>query len=566
MPDPVDPLKAADDALAALKSAVTPLAKGAPEGDLGEATTAHVDGSKADAAAADFLKKADEARERAVKLTAEKKDDLAKAAHAEADDFIAKANEAVELAGANHELVKAFFEERGEALEKSEGDADAWKALGVTVVAYHDGLHKAALAKAERLEGLAKAARETDKDEASAKVLDEMAKEARLQVTAAEALVKAATPVEPTVLEKALAMEDGTLEIKTRDDLLKAMKTYGSLPVGNKPKAMAHIFNAAKALGAKLPEGWHAPDNDAAISPGHRKAIGATQQTAKVTDITEAQKAATLKKAADAFAGVVGLSVNLEALAKSDLVAVLGGNEATKATAESIGTWLTKGAEVLHGLVIIMGDSFPEAADALEKAEVAKSEQWASAAARIVGASITDDMPEETKTRRKDFAKRLDLAHEFFKKAADLPPPDVDKAVTEALAKVAGEHATALEAITVERDAARGKLTEVTNSLTPLVRSAQEQREALAKAETALAEKDAELKKLADEKVPPKGHMGPGGTVMQKNQDGAAGNPASSVLEKALELPPGRERAAALLDAAHKLRGAEKSRRDGRRA
>lgn len=584
MPTTVDPNKASADALQALKDAMTPVAKSMGD-DLADATLAHNDAIKADIAYDALIAKAGgsgvppsfakkpappagavapapaqsgetppsqpgtENQDRGIETEGAKPPAAPVATEGTVDadcDDAAKAQELLDLSKAGHDLVDAYLTTADDTAAKAEGKDTEWTALAAKVHAYHAAREKVLIAKAAEIATLVKVQAETlTKADSDEKKVASAMTSAGLQAwgdatTELATLTKGyiANAVYPPVemkLEKAASMADGKFPIQTKADVLAAMEAYKRVQVTDQPPVYAHIMNAAAALNQKLPDGWHHP----VTLPGD------PSKTTRVTDLTAADKAAAMKKGIFVVGPLAHMLGQINLLKTSDKLFNDGMLKAE--SVDPLKAWLDAGEIMMKGLIegevpsisILAIDTFPE--------PVLKADSWASAGAKVVMASIKDDMDDEQKEVRKNLATRLDAAHNFF--IAKAAGSDDD------LKKVAGEVVTLKEdlaKVAGERDVALENLTTFATQVGPMAKIAAGYKEEIKK----LGDENTSLKKrvvdLEAEPMPAKGRVGEADDLNK-----AAGIDTGSIdamLTTVRAMPAGLARSNKALELAHKMR------------
>lgn len=550
MSDKTNAATAADDALKALSAAVEPLAKSAVE-LVAEATTLFVEAQGYDKSYLETILKAAPAMD----ADGDYDDDTKKPKTKTGDEpsEMDKAVELRDLAKTAHGVVEAYLQVAEVPAEKPEDSP--WVAFA-KMVQEHQTTVNATLAKQVEgwrkkavtlRENMAKADDPKKKEmmDGDAKDMESAAEDCDEAAKMAKAFADSAVWPKPVIkLDKPMTMAKGYMSIQSKDELMRAVEEYKNVALKDQPPVYAHIMDCAKALHEKLPEGWHEP---VTLQPDRSASTG-SDQTVRTSDITEADKAAAMRKGVTIVGPTAGLLSTLRSLVATTLIERMAENAPKSKAPEELKAWMKKGEDLLKSIVADEAESirildiptFPEV--------IVKSDHWATAAANVCVETITDDMPIEQRTMRKELAGRLNAAAEVFKK----------NTTTEDLSK-REQDAELLKTVAEERDQLKVQLEKFTSSLVPLTRSAQAQKEELKKV---AAERDAlkaENEKLKAEPMPSKGRVGEGGALIAKVDDGATtGETGSDDLVKKIDaMPPGAERGRALLNLAYKMRADE---------
>lgn len=486
------------------------------------------------------------------------------------DEDCEKAITMADLAKAAHEVVVAYIDVVADQFTKAEEVPDRWKKFAEDAAKYYSEVNTSI---AKRVEEYRKKATEhsatiTKADdpkkadvEAQAaeltKIADTLDGAATLAKGFAEKMIlprQEKKLAEPMKLDYAIDLGKGEdwMPVQTLSELQAQVAKHKQVSIDDQPMVTAHLFNAAKALNTKLTDviGWKAPttiERETARST-------ASDATARVSDITEADKAAAMKKGLTIIGPTSSLLSTMRAISASPMLErFLQTSPKAKDLHDGVKKWLGEGDALLKSLISAEADAiwmldlptFPQ--------EIIKADHWAKVAGAVVVETISDDMPVEQRQLRKELGSRLVAAVDVFKKAEG--GDDLGEADAKTLAETT-EKLTKAEAALSELQAKHDKFT---GQLPALIRKAKEQGDAVKKAEAALAAANEELVKLRNEPMPSKGRVGAGGKI-EKSADGEGGSGAAETsaerLAKASTLSGGA-REQELLKLAHRMRAEE---------
>jgi hypothetical protein len=552
----------AEDALKALQAATAPLAKAAVD----EAQAALDEAKKYDAQVTEALTKAAPPEQDADGDydgdTKKPKTQVGDGdGDEDCDEAAAKAADLLDLSKTAHEVVKAYMLNAVDETAKAENSP--WSNFTKTAKDYYSSLSQTLQqcidARRKSMTTLTEVVAKADNDnrKKSTGILiaahETLAKHAEAGVEMCKGMIDAAVwPRQEIVLDPPMTcdtIKKGYMSIASKDDLMRAVAEYKNVDPGDQPPVYAHIFNAAAALKTALPEGWHKP----VTLPSEHSASTGSDQTARWKNISEADKAAAMKKGMTIVGPSAGLLATIRAIGASQLLERMAIVSKDDPNIGALKEWMGKGDQLLVSIIgneaeairILDIPTFP-AAQALIKAD-----HWTDVAAKAVIDSLSDEMPAEQRAIRKDVSERLAASGEVFKKA-ELPQQQTEGLVEKA----------ELEKVVEERDALNGRLTKFTEALVPLTRNAQSQRDEIKKMAAENAALKAKITELETKPMPSKGRVGAGGKV-EKADDGGSGTgtevtpgSAKDLLTKAGTLPPGA-RGTALIEAAHRFRAEE---------
>lgn len=264
---------------------------------------------------------------------------------------------------------------------------------------------------------------------------------------------------------------------------------------------------------------------------------------------------------------IANILANLESLAESSAIEQLMEGDKDDDTADKIETWLSAGVDLLREIVTnetaeLLAGTDVEAPLALAAASaytaISKVGPWHKSVAKAIRATVTKDMAPAERIKRKALAEKIDALVPSLAKADEKHLGELRASLTKAglvmdVAKTSQESQAQLAAVTSERDTVSKTLATLTKTLTPLARSVQELRKKQADSDAENAALKEKIEKLEKQPLPGKGRV-VSGTISKVDDTGAGGGDKPGVLENLAALPPGADRAKAILKLAHDMR------------